>query len=383
MKFLLIATSLSSITNFRGKLLSEISKNGGEIFIILPDIFIGDSGLNRLQNNGYTVHFVPLLRTSISPVLDVKSIFNIYFKIKEIKPDIILSYTIKPVIYGSIAARLAGAKQIYSLITGLGYAFISLDDPNHKVTTLQNIVFKLYKIALSFCVKVFFQNSDDAALFHQMKLVNKDKTIIVNGSGVDLSHYTYDISILEEMSPNKPLVFLMLGRIIGDKGIREYVGAAKNIKKKYGDRVVFQLAGGLDSNPTAIKQDELDTWINEGSIEYLGKLKDVRPAITNSHVFVLPSYREGTSRSILEAMSIGRPIVTTNVPGCRQLLENGKNGFLAEAKSIESLEEALEKVIKLSTEELVRLGVHSRHIVEEKYDVDKVNAHMLREMGLN
>src|SRR5690606_10024410 len=175
---------------------------------------------------------------------------------------------------------------------------------------------------------------------------------------------------------------LMLGRIIGDKGIREYIGAAKEIKQKYGQKVVFQLGGGLDSNPTAIQKEELDEWINSEVIEYLGELKDVRPAITNSHVFILPSYREGTSRSILEAMSIGRPIVTTNVPGCKQLVRENINGYLSRPKSIESLVEAIEKILQLSAIELSIMGCNSRKIVEEKYDVSKVNKHMLDIMGI-
>src|SRR5690606_10508234 len=142
-------------------------------------------------------------------------------------------------------------------------------------------------------------------LFTEMKLIDSRKANIVNGSGVNLSHYNYDLTILEEYISEQPIKFLMLGRIIGDKGIRESIAAASELKKKYGKKVIFQLGGGLDTNPTAIQKEELEKWINSGVIEYLGKLQDVRPIITNSHVFILPSYREGTSRSILEAMSIG------------------------------------------------------------------------------
>lgn len=382
-RLLLISNSSKSVLNFRGKLIEAFQKAGLEVIVLLSDSNENEEIVKILHDRGCKVESFHLNRAGVNVFDDLRTLSDLYKIISRYQPDYVLGYTIKPVIYGSIAAKFAGVSKIYSLITGLGYAFISLDNPDHKVSYVQKIVFKLYKLALSFCTKVFFQNSDDAELFHKMKLVNSEKTIVVNGSGVDLSHYTYDITILNNTHAETPLTFTMLGRIIGDKGIREYIGAVRKIKEKYGNRVIFQLAGGLDSNPTAIQQAELDSWVKEGLIKYLGRLKDVRPTITNSHVFVLPSYREGTSRSILEAMSIGRPIITTNVPGCRQLVENGKNGFLAEAKSIESLEDAIEKIINLSTEELVQMGVHSRRIVEEKYDVHKVNAHMMREMGLN
>ncbi len=382
MKFFVIATSISSIINFRGKLLDRIYSKNYSIHIIIPEEFKENSIVENLINKGFSVHFIPLSRTSISISKDLKSLFYLIKIIRYEKPDIILSYTIKPVIYGSIAAKISGIRKIYSLITGLGYIFTNLDKPNHKVTNVQKVVFFLYKIALSFSSKVIFQNSDDAELFEKMNLVNNKKINIVNGSGVDLSHYNYDLTIFEEYTPEQPIKFLMLGRIIGDKGIREYVAAATELKKKYGTKVIFQLGGGLDTNPTAIQQKELDEWVSTGVIEYLGKLQDVRPTITNSHVFILPSYREGTSRSILEAMSIGRPIVTTNVAGCRQLVEVGRNGYLAEAKSVQSLVDAIEKMINLSSNELIQMGTYSRKIVEDKYDVHKVNEHMLTIMDI-
>ena len=382
MKFMIVATSITSIVNFREDLLNTIQLKNYSIHVVIPENFKNNNISEKLVQKGYKLHFIPLSRTSISVWQDLKSLFHLKKIIKSEKPDIVLSYTIKPVIYGSISAKISGMNDIYSLITGLGYAFNNVENSKHRVTFLQKIVFKLYKIALACSKKVIFQNSDDAELFEKMNLVNNKKINIVNGSGVDLSHYNYDLTILEEYAAEQPIKFLMLGRIIGDKGIREYVAAATELKKKYGTKVIFQLGGGLDTNPTAIQKKELDEWVSTGVIEYLGKLQDVRPAITNSHVFVLPSYREGTSRSILEAMSIGRPIVTTNVAGCRQLVDVGNNGYLAEAKSVESLIEALEKILKLSSNELLDMGVFSRKIVEEKYDVHKVNEHMLAIMDL-
>lgn len=381
-KILIIATSPYSLIYFRKALIEDFQKKSFDIHVAVPDIDSNFFVRKQLENLGVTCHQIKLDRTGLNFFSDFLSIISMIRLMSKIKPDYVLSYTIKPVIYGSLVAKLTGVKNIYSLITGLGYIFISLSDPKYKTTNLQKIVFILYKISLNFCKKVIFQNSDDANLFKEMKLVNIQKINIVNGSGVDLNHYIYDLSVLEAYSLDKPIKFLMLGRLIGDKGIREYIGAAKEIKQKYGHKVVFQLGGGLDSNPTAIRKEELEEWVNSGIIEYLGELKDVRPAITSSHVFILPSYREGTSRSILEAMSIGRPIVTTNVPGCRQLIRENINGYLSEPKSIGSLVEAIEKVLQLSPVQLSKMGCNSRKMVEEKYDVSKVNKDMLDIMGV-
>lgn len=379
-KVVIFSSTSRSLIGFRGQLINKLISLDLEVHVLSPNF--EEDILLMLNKMGVIAHTIPLERTKISLYSDFQTLLKVTSVLKNIQPNYILSYTIKPVIYGSIAAKIAGVKNIYSLITGLGYAFISLENPNHKLTSLQKVVFNLYKMALFCSNKVIFQNSDDAELFEKMNLVNNKKINIVNGSGVDLSHYNYDLTILEEYAPEQPIKFLMLGRIIGDKGIREYVAAAIELKKKYGTKVIFQLGGGLDTNPTAIQKKELDEWVSTGVIEYLGKLQDVRPTITNSHVFILPSYREGTSRSILEAMSIGRPIVTTNVAGCRQLVEVGRNGYLAEAKSVQSLVDAIEKMINLSSNELIQMGTYSRKIVEDKYDVHKVNEHMLTIMDI-
>ena len=381
-KIVIISNSSKSILNFRGKLIDELIEARLKVIVVLGDSNHDKDIIYQLNKKGCIIERLYLNRAGISILDDLKTFFGILNILIKYKPQYILSYTIKPVIYGSIAAKMTGIKNIYSLITGLGYAFINLENPNHKITSLQKVVFFLYKMALFCSNKIIFQNSDAAELFEKMNLVNNKKINIVNGSGVDLSHYNYDLTILEEYTSEQPIKFLMLGRIIGDKGIREYIAAATELKKKYGTKVIFQLGGGLDTNPTAIQQKELDEWVSAGVIEYLGKLQDVRPTITNSHVFILPSYREGTSRSILEAMSIGRPIVTTNVAGCRQLVEVGRNGYLAEAKSVQSLVDAIEKMINLSSNELIQMGTYSRKIVEDKYDVHKVNEHMLTIMDI-
>ncbi|WP_286729276.1 glycosyltransferase family 4 protein [Acinetobacter sp. UBA1297] len=381
MRFLIFGSHLNSIINFRGKLIDEIKNRGNEVHILVPSIDDFKDQAKYLRSKDFIIHTIPMQRTGTNPLQDIYSLYNLYKIFSKIKPDFILSYTIKPVIYGTLIAWLTGISYRFALITGLGYSFNNIETKN-SISFFQKIIYKLYKFSLAKTDITFFQNIDDLKLFEKMELVRNTRVIVVNGSGVDLDHYIYNIKLLENSTEKDPLKFLMLGRIIGDKGIREYIAAARRLKQKYSERVVFQLAGGLDSNPTAIQKNELDSWIEEGIIEYLGKLKDVRPILTDSHVFILPSYREGTSRSILEAMSIGRPVVTTNVPGCKQLVIDGENGYLAEVKSVESLVNAIEKILQLSPEQLLSMGKASRQIVEDKYDVHKVNHHMLTEMGI-
>lgn len=233
----------------------------------------------------------------------------------------------------------------------------------------------LYRFALTKAHKVFFQNPDDERLFRELGLMPAAvPSIVVNGSGVDLASFAMS-PILKRMP-----VFLMIGRLIGDKGLREYAEAAKRVKGIHPE-ARFQLIGWLDTNPDAIAQSELDWWIADGTLEFLGKLDDVRPAIADSTVYVLPSYREGTPRTVLEAMSMGRPIITTDAPGCRETVIDGENGFLVPVKSVDALVEAMLKFIEDPTL-APRMGRRSREIAEEKYDVHKVNAVMLHEMGI-
>ena len=281
-----------------------------------------------------------------------------------------MGYTIKPVIYGSLAAWLARVPNRFALVTGLGYAF-----QIEAAGRLQVLVQWLYSMALRRVKKVFFQNPDDEALFRERAILSPSvPSCVVNGSGVDVG--TFDVAAL----PSNEIRFLLIARFLGAKGIREYAEAARRIKKSHRD-VRFQLVGWIDANPDAISQSELDGWIAEGVIEYLGKLADVRPAIQCSNVYVLPSYREGTPRTVLEAMAMGRAVVTTDAPGCRETVVDGDNGFLVEVKSVDSLESAMLRFVA-NPALVAGMGRRSREIAEEKYDVRKVNAIMLSEMGI-
>ena len=278
-----------------------------------------------------------------------------------------------------MAAKLARVPNRFALITGLGYAFQGADEKNYKKSNLQKIMHKLYSVALASAHKVFFQNPDDEALFKSMGIIKPNaSTTVVNGSGVDISEYSVQpfVTIDDILIPR----FLLIARLLGDKGVREYAQAAKIIKDKY-PQAQFDLVGWIDDNPDAIEQQELDRWINEGLFNFWGKLDDVKPAIAASSIYVLPSYREGTPRTVLEAMAMGRPIITTDAPGCRETVIDGYNGYLVPVKAVEELAAAMERFI-VNPELIIEMGKASRQLVEEKFDVDAVNQSMLEAMGL-
>jgi len=379
MKFLIISSFLPSVLNFRGKLLEVIHLQGYEIHIIVPDLTSFSAEHEKLLELGYYVHEVSMERTGTNPVADLKTLGSMYTLIKKIQPDYVLSYTIKPVIYGTLAAWLAKVPNRYALITGLGYAFQNIETQS-KRSIFQKLVHGLYQQALSRSHKAFFQNPDDLKLFQDLKLLNaQTPTVVVNGSGVNIADFNV-LPLPVTVDQKVKISFLLIARLLVDKGIREYAEAAKIIKHKY-PHVEFNLVGWIDENPAAIEQSELDTWIADARLKYWGKLSDVRPAIAQSSIYVLPSYREGTPRTVLEAMAIGRPIITTDAPGCRETVIQGENGFLVEVKSVKSLVDAMQEFIH--NPKLVELmGQRSREIALNKYDVHQVNRHMMQEMGL-
>ena len=367
MKLLLVASFSESIIRFRGELIDRMLEIGIEVHVACPDINF--SVRNRLIDKGVVLHEIPLNRAGINPLRDIYTFYSLIKIIRKIKPDILFCYTVKPVIYGMLAASLNNVPSSCALITGLGYAFTGPVTGSKQF--IRFVILHLYKIALSRSTIVFFQNTDDADLFIKLGVIGSTSFRIVNGSGVNTGYY------VPSAFPARP-VFLLVARLLGDKGVREFVEAARFVKKIY-PFAQFDLVGWIDENPDAISKQELDLWCDSGLINYRGKLLDVRPAIASSSVYVLPSYREGTPRSVLEAMAMGRPIITTDAPGCRETVVDGDNGFLVPVKSAELLATAMLKFIE-HPELISRMGKRSRQISEEKYDVNKVNDYILTEM---
>jgi glycosyltransferase involved in cell wall biosynthesis len=366
---LLLGSHPGSLTNFRGPLIAAMVERGHEVFAAAPDI---DSDIAaKLVALGATPVPVLLGRTSLDPVATWRSGRQLREVVKRIAPDVMIAYTIKPVVLGAVAARAALVPCFVAMITGLGYAFMGGLKP--KRLAIRLVAMMMYRRALAASRLVIFQNQDDLRDFRRLRLLPASKpTLIVNGSGVDLDHFTPE--------PAPPEIgFLMIARFLRDKGIREYGAAAARLKAEF-PQVRVALAGWLDEGPDSITQAELDSMV-AGGVEYLGQLADVRPAIAASSVYVLPSYREGTPRTVLEAMAVGRAVITTDAPGCRNTVDEGENGLLVPVRDSDSLYAAMRRfVVEPGLAE--GMGAASLRLVREKYDVHKVNAAILEATGL-
>lgn len=379
MKFVLISNNLTTVQKFRTDLLLEIAKKGYEIYVLAPDFDMFLAEKEYLETQGFILKEIQLQRSGTNPIADLKTIRDIYHNLAVIKPDAVLSYTIKPLIYGTISSFFAGVPKRFTLVSGLGFAF---QEHVNNFGFVKKIVNTLYKFALKYSTKVFFQNEDDRDLLKHLGILNqKTPNIIVNGSGVN-TDYFYQAPLNMDVSDQMvyKISFLMVARLLKDKGVYEYFEAAKIVKQTFPD-VEFNLVGWIDENPAAISKLELDEMISSNIINYKGKLSDVRPAIEASNIFVLPSYREGVPRSVLEAMSMGRAILTTNAPGCKETVVDGENGFLVEVQSVDDLVKKMYHLI--NHKNLIGImGDNSRKLVLDKYDVEKVNQHMICEMQL-
>lgn len=374
MKVLVLASWADSLIRFRGRLLSRLASEGLSVHATAPGLSKNLQVRSTLGNMQCTCHDVHIARTGMNPLIDFFSLLHLVRLMRREKPKYFLGYTVKPVIYGLLAARIAGVEHRTALITGLGSAFNT--ESSQPPGVLQRIVTLLYRVALGGATRVVFQNPDDRNLFVRLGLVDANRTAVVNGSGVPLDEFVQrPLPALDQCH------FLFIGRLNRDKGVHEFIEAARSVKARY-PHAVFHIVGWIDSNPSSISQEELDRWIAEGLIVYHGRLDSVQEQLAASHVFVLPSRQgEGTPRSILEAMAIGRAVITTDAPGCRETVVNGDNGFLVPVRSPASLTTAMTQFLEKPSL-ITGMGQRSREIAEEKYDVEKVNAQMLRHMGV-
>lgn len=373
MKAFILASSAPSLRNFRGQLILDLKNAGYEVIACAPELDKDKNTTEWLVRNHIKGLNAPFSRTSLSPMYDILALVKLTRLIKRENPNVFLGYTVKPIVWGGIASVLSKVPNRVALITGLGFAFTG--DVSGKRKIVRFFVKGLYKLSLRFMHHVFFQNPDDEQYFRDIGLMGELSNVhIVNGSGVSTKRFQ------DTPLPSMPLKFLLTARLLGDKGVREYKLASENVLSKF-PNVEFHIVGGLDTNPNSILEREIQSWVEEKVVIWHGSVGDVRPFIENSHVFVLPSYREGTPRSVLEAMSMGRPIITTDAPGCRETVNDGENGFLVDVKSVEQLVEAMERFIK-QPELIESMGKRSREIACEKYDVHKVNKVMLKAMGI-
>ncbi|WP_193370346.1 glycosyltransferase family 4 protein [Pelagibius marinus] len=358
------------LVNFRGALIQAMRAHGHEVLALAPDFDAGTR--SELSAIGVEPVDISLSRTGLNPVRDFRDIIGLYAQMRRLAPDVVLAYTVKPVIYGLLAAALARVPRRFALITGLGYVFSEGGSPRDWI--IQATVQQLYRIALRGTEAVFMQNRDDADEFVARRIVSCRKIIPVNGSGVDLAAWpVMDL-------PGPPVTFALAARLLGEKGVREYVTAARQVKAKHPE-VRFLLLGGLDSNPSAIKEREVASWVAEGVLEWPGHV-NMRPWLAQTSVFVLPSYREGIPRSTQEAMAAGRPVITTDAPGCRETVVVGENGYLVPPRDVGSLVGAMLHFVE-NPQQIVVMGRNSRRLAEERFDVRAINERMLSAMGLD
>jgi glycosyltransferase involved in cell wall biosynthesis len=371
---LIVGGFSKSLVNFRGALLASMVQAGHRVHAAAPGIWADAEVVNWLRDAGVSGHDFAMARASLNPVKDFRTLWALIRLVREVNPDVVLCYTIKPVIWGLLAASLGSVPRRYALITGLGYVFTG--DARGRRALAQRIARCLYRLSLRRATLVFFQNPDDEREFRKLKLVPLEvPSCVVNGSGVDVEQFPV------ATMPHGPVRFLLIARLLGDKGIREYVAAARVLAEEH-PRVEWHLVGGPDPNPDAIGEAEVRGWQDAGFITWRGELKDVRPAIASAHVYVLPSYREGTPRTVLEAMAMGRGVVTVDAPGCRETVVDGDNGFLVPPRDVDSLVRAMRRFLD-DPSLIQRMGARSRAIAKDKYDVHKVNAVMLDAMGLS
>lgn len=359
-----------SLIRFRGELLKRFVEAGHHVVACAPDA--SEEVRTILAAWGVRYRHVPIDRAGTNLLKDLRTIVSLVRLFRELKPDAVLSYTIKPVLYGGLAAMITGVPDRYAMITGVGHAFVA---KGTKAWVISRIAGILYRTVLKGHRRVIFQNPDDRALFERLNLVaSSEQTALINGSGVDVDLFS------QQPLPQAPS-FLLIGRLIRNKGVYDYVEAARIVKERYPD-VEFKLAGWVDENPTSVTEEELDGWTREGVIDFLGSLDDVRPALEGSLVYVLPSYSgEGTPRAVLEAMATGRPIVTTDAPGCRETVIEGKNGYLVPPRNVQALTNAMMSF--LETPDLAKtMGAESRRIAETRYNVHDVNEEILKIMNL-
>ncbi len=341
-----------SIYNFRTSLLKELQSDGHEIFTVANK----DAYAEKLINEGFHFTAININNNSTNPIEDLKIIYNYYKVYKRIKPDIICHNAIKPNIYGTIAAWLLNIPTVNN-ISGLGTLFI-------KNSFSTKIAKFLYKFSQKRATKVFFQNNDDLELFLKNKLITKTKCKVIPGSGVNTQKFkpVLKIGVVENFQ------FLFIGRLLYDKGIREYVEASNKLKLKY-PTIIFNILGPLyENNATAITQEKLNDWVSEDLMKYLGETDNVEDFIKNADCIVLPSYREGLSKVLIEASSMGLPIVTTNVPGCKDVVIDNETGFLCEVKNSEDLALKMEKMLLLSVEDRKLMGENARKRAIEVFD---------------
>ncbi|WP_188505512.1 glycosyltransferase family 4 protein [Parapedobacter pyrenivorans] len=361
LKICLVSNTAWSFVRFRTDVITSLVKANHEVLLLAPE----DEFAGQLVSLGARVILLKSLsRKGLNPVKDMM----LYWEFRRIyateKPDVIIQYTIKPNIYSTLAARHYKIPTI-AVVTGLGYAFI-----NKGFVTF--VARKLYRSAFRKANRVWFLNHDDFDFFVTRRLVNRQKALIIPGEGINCLDTFNPELVTVDGEGSLTFKFLFIGRLLYDKGIAEYVAAGRQIKMKY-PNVTFSIVGYLNvDNPTAVQESELDTWVQEGWVSYLGAVTDVRPVIANCDCVVLPSYREGMSTTLQESAAMSKPLIATNIAGCKELIDDGRSGFLCHVKDVDSLVSCMERMINLTPTERQSMGQNGRDKMIAEYSIARV-----------
>lgn len=361
----MITSQAFSLVNFRGPLIAALVSRGTRVYALAPDY--DDDLKRRVTALGAHPVDCSMARAGLNPLRDLGDLWRLSRLLRRLAPDATLAYFVKPVIYGSIAAWLAGVPDRYSLVAGLGFVFT--DDsasrrPGRRL--LRAVVARLYRFALARNRRVILQNQDDLHTLASSGILDPRKAVMIRGTGVDLDHYGLAPVV------RSPPVFLLVARMLREKGVHDFVAAARLLKARH-PQARFILVGGTDPNPGSVATAELESWAQEGVVEWVGQVDDVRPWMARASVFVLPSYyREGVPRGNQEAMAMGRPIVTTDWVGCRETVEDGVNGFMVPVRDPVALARAMSRFIE-NPDLIETMGLAGRRMAEERFDVHDIN----------
>lgn len=363
----IISSQAFSLVNFRGPLIADLVRAGVTVYALAPD-YDADVREQVTKLGAKPIDF-RISRTGMNPVHDIVDTLRLANLLRKLRPDAMLGYFIKPVIFGTLAAWMVGIPKRIAMIEGLGYVFTAtgMALPLHR-QLLRALVSLLYRFSLSRAGRVILLNQDDIDEFVQGGLVNPSKVVHLRGIGVDLDKWVFAPPV------SKPITFILTARLLREKGINEFVAAARQVKAVDAS-VRFVLLGGLDLNPGGLLESDVRDWVNEGVLEWPGHV-DVMPWIAQASVFVLPSYREGLPRSTQEAMAMGRAVITTDVPGCRETVVDGVNGFLVPVRDDKALARAMLKFVR-DPDLIATMGRESHQMAIDRFDVHKINQQLM------
>jgi glycosyltransferase involved in cell wall biosynthesis len=368
---LIIGAAPKSLVNFRGDLIRTLISSGHHVTAMAAPA--APAVRAQIESLGAVFRSFPVERSGLNPLKDLRTFFSLYTTFCQTKPDIILAYTIKPVIWGGLAAMFSTKASFVALVEGLGFAF---QQGGVKRKILGFLVKVLYKIALYRANNVVFLNPDNERVMLESGLVASSKAARINGIGVNLDDF-----LVEDFCMFSSPTFLLIARLLNEKGIREYARAAQSVKARYPD-AVFNLLGPEDPSPDGVPLKNVQKWHDQGVIRYLGTTSDVRPYLADCHVYVLPSYHEGMPRTVMEAMATGRPVLTTDAPGCRETVLSGENGFLVPVRDADALAERMIWFIE-NRDQWERMGKQSREMAEERFDVRIINRELMSAFGVD